>query len=63
VEKVEQGERRIDLVELIWFCRAMRLDPVKTTAQAVAECLGKDGFQSFHRKRAGPVKSRSRTRR
>ncbi|MCU4337558.1 MULTISPECIES: helix-turn-helix domain-containing protein [Acinetobacter] len=27
VQKVEQGERRLDVVEYIWYCNALRVDP------------------------------------
>jgi transcriptional regulator with XRE-family HTH domain len=28
VQKVEQGERRLDVVEFVWYCRALEVDPV-----------------------------------
>ena len=27
VQKVEQGERRLDVVEYVWYCRSLKLDP------------------------------------
>ncbi|MDC4801553.1 helix-turn-helix transcriptional regulator [Acinetobacter baumannii] len=27
VQKVEQGERRLDVVEYIWYCTALKIDP------------------------------------
>lgn len=27
VQKVEQGERRLDVVEYVWYCRCLKLDP------------------------------------
>lgn len=27
VQKVETGERRLDVVEFIWYCRALRASP------------------------------------
>ncbi len=27
VQKVEQGERRLDVVEYIWYCIALNIDP------------------------------------
>ncbi len=27
VQKVEQGERRLDVVEYVWYCQALRSDP------------------------------------
>lgn len=28
VQKVEQGERRLDVVEFIWYCRALQTNPI-----------------------------------
>lgn len=27
VQKVEQGERRLDVVEYVWYCRSLKIDP------------------------------------
>jgi transcriptional regulator with XRE-family HTH domain len=27
VQKVEQGERRLDVVEYVWYCHALEIDP------------------------------------
>lgn len=27
VQKVEQGERRLDVVEYVWYCQWLKLDP------------------------------------
>ena len=27
VQKVEQGERRLDVVEYVWYCRKLGVDP------------------------------------
>ena len=27
VQKVEQGERRLDVVEYVWYCHSLKLDP------------------------------------
>lgn len=27
IQKVEQGERRLDVVEYVWYCRKLRVDP------------------------------------
>ncbi|AWL20123.1 XRE family transcriptional regulator [Acinetobacter nosocomialis] len=27
VQKVEQGERRLDVVEYVWYCEALDIDP------------------------------------
>lgn len=29
IQKVESGERRLDVVEYIWYCRALGVDPRK----------------------------------
>ena len=39
VAKVEIGERRIDLVEFCWWCRALGQDPAKSAQMLVAEML------------------------
>lgn len=28
VQKVEQGERRLDVVEYVWYCRALAISPI-----------------------------------
>lgn len=35
VAKVEIGERRIDLVEFCWFCRAVGRDPAKVAPRVI----------------------------
>ena len=27
VQKVEQGERRLDVVEYVWYCRQLKINP------------------------------------
>lgn len=27
IQKVEQGERRLDVVEFIWYCKSLGIDP------------------------------------
>ena len=29
VQKVEQGERRLDVVEFVWYCQALGINPVQ----------------------------------
>jgi transcriptional regulator with XRE-family HTH domain len=29
VQKVEQGERRLDVVEFVWYCEALEINPVQ----------------------------------
>lgn len=36
VSRTEQGERRLDFVELLWICRACKADPVRTARQVMA---------------------------
>lgn len=36
VAKIEGGERRVDVIEFIEVARALRLDPIKLFARAVA---------------------------
>lgn len=28
IQKVEQGERRLDVVEFVWYCEILNIDPV-----------------------------------
>jgi len=39
VARVEQGERRLDLVEFIWLCKALGVDAKKAVNDVVEECL------------------------
>lgn len=32
VHKVEQGERRLDVIEYVWYCKALGLEPEKGLA-------------------------------
>lgn len=27
IQKVEQGERRLDVVEYVWYCHSLKIDP------------------------------------
>ena len=27
IQKVEQGERRLDVVEYVWYCHALKIEP------------------------------------
>lgn len=42
VVRVEQGERRLDLIEFYWFCRACRVPPEKMAAEVMRECAKLD---------------------
>ena len=33
VAKVEQGERRLDVIEFCWFCEALKKNPVDVLAE------------------------------
>ncbi len=35
VARIEQGERRVDLIEFYWICRACSCDPAETAAQVM----------------------------
>lgn len=35
VQKVEEGERRLDVVEFVWYCKALKLDPVPVVTALV----------------------------
>jgi transcriptional regulator with XRE-family HTH domain len=37
VQKVEQGERRLDVVEFIWYCEALGVSPL----QGIKELINK----------------------
>lgn len=42
VVRVEQGERRLDLIEFYWFCRALEADPKKVTLEVLNHCIALD---------------------
>ena len=37
VSRIEQGERRLDVIEFFWVCQACGVDPEKTTAELMRE--------------------------
>ena len=37
VSRIEQGERRLDVIEFFWICLACGADPEKTTAKIMRE--------------------------
>jgi transcriptional regulator with XRE-family HTH domain len=42
VSRIEQGERRLDVIEFYWICRACRVSPEKTAAEVMRECAKLD---------------------
>jgi transcriptional regulator with XRE-family HTH domain len=42
VARVEQGERRLDLIEFYWFCKALRVDPKRALNEVLNQCLALD---------------------
>lgn len=47
IQKVEQGERRLDVVEYVWYCQTLGVNPqvgLDLIHQAIAE--SKDGMSS-----------------
>jgi transcriptional regulator with XRE-family HTH domain len=41
VQKVESGERRLDVVEFVWYCRALGIDAHAGLDQIMASSLHK----------------------
>lgn len=37
VQKVEQGERRLDVVEYVWYCSSLGCDPAKGISLIVSK--------------------------
>ena len=48
VSRIEQGERRLDLVEFFWVCRALGQDSATVYAELVS---GFDGLESGRKRR------------
>ena len=44
VAKVETGERRIDMVEFCWFCKAIGRDPAKIAPTIIRRMVSKRSF-------------------
>ena len=42
VSRIEQGERRLDVIEFYWICRACRVSPEQTAADVMRECAKLD---------------------
>ncbi len=38
VARVEKGQRRLDIIEFYWYCRALKAEPVKIAADVFREC-------------------------
>ena len=54
VSRIELGERRLDVVEFFWVCRASGHDPVKVTADLMGEFSRLEGGRKGKRKRRRP---------
>ncbi|MCH7727117.1 MAG: helix-turn-helix transcriptional regulator [Planctomycetes bacterium] len=39
VAKVEMGERRIDLIEFVWVCEALEVDPAESACAVIAQMI------------------------
>jgi transcriptional regulator with XRE-family HTH domain len=42
VSRIEQGERRLDVIEFFWLCRACGVDPVAMAAAVMNDALAID---------------------
>lgn len=51
VARLEQGERRLDLIEYYWFCRAVGVDPKKAAVEILRKCAALDGSSRSKSKR------------
>jgi transcriptional regulator with XRE-family HTH domain len=56
VERIEMGERRVDVVELYWLCKALTVDPMNAFPEIVKALLAADREEriaSKHGRRSG----------
>ena len=44
VARIEQGERRLDVVEFYWLCRACGASPDKTMTEVMREIMSQDNL-------------------
>ena len=42
VARIEQGERRLDLIEFYRVCRALKVDPKKAASEVLDRCAALD---------------------
>lgn len=42
IVRIEQGQRRLDVVEFYWYCKALKVDPIKTAVEVMRECVALD---------------------
>jgi transcriptional regulator with XRE-family HTH domain len=42
VSRIEQGERRLDVIEFYWICRACQVSPEKAAGEVMRECAKLD---------------------
>ena len=51
VGRIELGDRRVDIVEFFWICRACGQDPAKVTVELMREFAKLDSGKKRRRKR------------
>jgi transcriptional regulator with XRE-family HTH domain len=49
VYRVEHGERRLDLVEFYWYCKALGVDPESVARRVMKDCASLDRAGAKHR--------------
>jgi transcriptional regulator with XRE-family HTH domain len=59
IERIEMGERRVDVVELYWLCRAFRANPKEAFQQIVDALQAADRNERAAIKRARKYNLRS----
>lgn len=55
VERIEQGERRLDFMEFYWFCQACKADPEKVALELIRafKAMERTSLKPRVRRRAG----------
>jgi transcriptional regulator with XRE-family HTH domain len=59
VARIEQGDRRLDLAEFVWLCKAIGCNPYECLALLVKEPLSKTFLQAADK---GPTWSKAKAR-
>ena len=54
VAKIESGERRLDLIEFLWICEAVAVDPGDTLASFLSSVTPTRDSQRATRRRGAP---------